>query len=267
MLIESFHSGHRGHRIYCSLHRPSTRLVRASGIVLCNPLGHEYYRTHRSYVKLAAQLSQLGFPVMRFDYSGTGDSEGDRMPERLSAWLDEVSFVVDLLRESEPVSSVALGGIRFGATLSLLAAQRLTGINALMLWDPALDGEDYMNQVQHLQERMLGDLERFPRARGIADCNDGELIGTEYAPILLREINSITPAGLLGDATPDVDAVVVTSDGMRVAGIRESVRRPRIHEHRSRRNYGWQDAHRIGETIMDPEAIRHFTTSMGSIAA
>lgn len=266
MLIESFHSGHRGHRIYCSLHRPATRLVRGTGVVLCNPLGHEYYRAHRSYVKLAMQLSQLGFPVMRFDYTGCGDSEGERVHERLDAWLNDISTAAGLLRESEPVSSIALGGLRFGATLSWLSAQRIDSVNALLLWDPALDGERHIADIERLHARMLKDMERFPRARRRSECNEGELVGTEYPPILLREISAISPASLMENSHNNLQFIVADSTEAH-ADLLDARRNSTVYRHATRRDYGWNDIHRIGETIVDPDALRHFTTAMSTVAA
>lgn len=267
MLIESFHSGHRGHRIYCSLHRPGTRLVRGTGVVLCNPLGHEYYRAHRSYVKLATQLAQLGFPVMRFDYTGSGDSEGERVHERLDSWLNEISTAAGLLRESEPVVRIALGGIRFGATLAWLAASRIKSANTLLLWDPALDGERHIADLQRLHHRMLGDMERFPRVRSPNECSDGELIGTEFSPLLLREISAVSPDTIVNNTDSGTEFIMVDSNNENPQQLFEGARRMKAHQHTTARDYGWDDVHRIGETIMDPEAIRHFSTSMSTIAA
>lgn len=267
MLIESFHSGHRGNRIYCSLHRPATRLVRGTGVVLCNPLGHEYYRAHRSYVKLAGQLAQLGFPVMRFDFTGCGDSEGERVHERLDAWLNEISIAVDLLRESEPVSSVALGGLRFGGTLSWLAARRVDSVKALLLWDATIDGEGYIANMERLHDRMLGDMERFPCARSRNECNEGEFVGTEYPPLLLREISAISQDKLVDGTDCELEFIVASSNNGISNGLFNNARKVKVHQHTTSRDYGWNDVHRIGETIMDPEAVRHFSTSMSTIAA
>lgn len=267
MLIESFHCGQRGQRIYCSLHRPTTRLVRSTGVVLCNPLGHEYYRAYRSYVKLADQLAQLGFPVMRFDYLGTGDSDGERSHERLDEWLHEVATVVEQLKQSEPVSSIALGGLRFGATLSMLAAQRLDNVQALLLWDPLVHGERYVEELHALHDNMLHDLERFPHPRSADHCSDGELLGTLYAPLFLREL-----AALRYDTLTEIHNCEILVVNSREQAADDSWpdgkdRRRAITAARTSRDYGWTDVHRVGESIMDPDAIRHFTSAMGATAA
>lgn len=267
MLIESFHSGHRGQRRYCSLHRPATRLVHSTGVVLCYPLGHEYYRAHRSYVKLADQVAQLGFPVMRFDYPGSGDSEGDIGHARLDDWLSDVADVVEELKKSEAVSSIALGGLRFGASLALLAAQRIESVSALILWDPVIDGKHYVEELRRLHGRMLKDLERFARARRSEECAEDEFIGTRYDPRFLHELSGIQPGALSVSGVTDAVLVNTAASVKAAKRIRAVNGSTRWHAAHSPRDYGWDDVTRVGEAIMDPDALRHFTTSMHAIAA
>ena len=49
---------------------------RSTAVLLCNPFGEEASRSHRTFRVLATQLERTGFSVLRFDYSGTGDSLG-----------------------------------------------------------------------------------------------------------------------------------------------------------------------------------------------
>ena len=71
--------------LFGMLHRPQGAL-RQTGIVLCPSWGTEALRSYRGLRQLAQVLSQSGFPVLRFDYSGTatfdlqpGDTYGFRM--------------------------------------------------------------------------------------------------------------------------------------------------------------------------------------------
>ncbi len=58
-------------------HWPQTRVSKTCGVVIAPAVGAEYFRSHWAVRRLADQLSRAGFPVLRFDYQGIGDSTGD----------------------------------------------------------------------------------------------------------------------------------------------------------------------------------------------
>ena len=53
-------------------HPPAASLQRPMGVLLCNPIGEDMVRAHRPFRHLAETLAAAGFPVVRFDYDGTG---------------------------------------------------------------------------------------------------------------------------------------------------------------------------------------------------
>jgi alpha-beta hydrolase superfamily lysophospholipase len=119
----------------------------ALGIVLCNPFGYEAMCTCRSYRHLADRLALQGFPVLRFDYHGTGDASGnDRDPRRWSAWQDSIHAAVDELRRLSGCAQVGLVGLRLGANLALLAAQTRSDVVALALWAPCFSGKTFLRE-------------------------------------------------------------------------------------------------------------------------
>lgn len=69
-------------------------------MVFCHPLGDEYIRFHRAYRQLAVRLSQVGFPVLRFDLYGCGDSSGDSAEITVQQWLTDIATAVAEIRRS-----------------------------------------------------------------------------------------------------------------------------------------------------------------------
>lgn len=260
MLIESFHAGPHGRRRYCSLHRPATRLIRSTGVVICYPLGHEYFRAHRAFVKLGERLARLGFPVLRFDYVGTGDSEGDCGHNGVDVWLDDIAQSAGELQRRERVTEIALCGLRFGAALAMLAASRIDALRTLLLWEPVEDGVAYLHELRHLHDRMLADLERFPRVRRDALHSADELVGVRYGERFLSDVKTFK-AGTL--TLPGVENVIVASRGETGSHWQ---RMTRLNEFRVR-DYGWNDVHRIEEAIVDPGGIERMSTSIEAVAA
>ncbi|CAB3776094.1 hypothetical protein LMG28688_00164 [Paraburkholderia caffeinitolerans] len=131
----------------------------STGVVLCNPFGYDALCTHRGWRKLAERLAAAGMPVLRFDYPGTGDAEGmEDDPGRVEAWLASVAAAVKHLRAWTGVTRVALVGLRLGATLAALSAERMLGVSepgvdspgvdSLVLLAPPVTGRRYIRELR-----------------------------------------------------------------------------------------------------------------------
>jgi len=131
--------------------------ARRCGVVVCSPIGDEQLRAHRTLRHLAARLQRLGFPVLRFDFHGTGDSPGDeRDPDRVRTWLSDVGRAVDEL-QARGASRICLFGMRMGATLAMAAAAERGGVESLVLWSPFLSGKAFVvdSVKQHKMQKLL----------------------------------------------------------------------------------------------------------------
>jgi pimeloyl-ACP methyl ester carboxylesterase len=126
------------------------------GIVLCNPFGYDALCTYRGWRRLAERLAAAGIPVLRFDYPGCGDSLGDEQdPGRVDAWLDSIGAAIRYLRQTTGVAQVSLCGLRLGATLAALAAQRSGEVDGLVLLSPALSGKNYVRELRAHRQSWL----------------------------------------------------------------------------------------------------------------
>lgn len=117
---------------------PTGRNVRADGIVIANPIGHEYVRSHRGCRQLARQLALAGFPVLRFDYFGTGETVGDDQDGDIDRWTEDILAAVDHLGARH--RRVGVVGLRLGATLAMRIGERTGELASLALWRPVVDG-------------------------------------------------------------------------------------------------------------------------------
>ena len=132
-------------------YHPAQGGARDCGVVLCNPFAYDLLGTHRSYRVLAEQLAAAGFPVLRFDYHGTGDSAGsDADPERVATWLGNISTAIDQLKQLAGVPKVALFGLRLSASFALMVAEGRSDISALMLWAPVINGRHVVRELKLL---------------------------------------------------------------------------------------------------------------------
>ena len=116
------------------LHKPNP--TRKLGVVIV--VGGPQYRigSHRQFLLLARDLAAEGFPVLRFDYRGMGDSQGEFVG--FEGIDDDIGAAIDTLcREVRGVKKVALWGLCDGATaIAFYAAndERVTGIALVNPW-------------------------------------------------------------------------------------------------------------------------------------
>jgi alpha-beta hydrolase superfamily lysophospholipase len=104
---------------------------------------------------LAAGFVDAGFPVLRFDYYGCGDSSGEAQQGSITRWVDDVSTAVSELRARTGMSRVCVVGLRLGATLAALAGSRREDFESLVLWEPVVNGKGYLKELVALHKEML----------------------------------------------------------------------------------------------------------------
>jgi pimeloyl-ACP methyl ester carboxylesterase len=217
---EPFFFGSRERPLFGECHLPMSGTARGCGVVLCYPMGQEYVLAHRSFRRLSVLLAKAGFPVLRFDYRGCGDSSGDLPQVRLSGWLDDVNSAIVELQNRQAVDRVCLVGLRFGATLAALAGAARGGVDGIVLWDPAPNGRTHINELKDASvagrvgpatdPEPCVDLSGFPVSRSMAD---------DLAAVDLLRLDSL-PAKemLLATTDPDPDEKLVRH--LRAGGAR-----------------------------------------------
>lgn len=139
-----------GAQLLGMLSRPQT--PQATGVVVI--VGGPQYRigSHRQFVLLARTLAAAGVAVLRFDYRGMGDSEGE--PRDFQSVSADIGAAIDALCERVPaVRHIALWGLCDGASAALLYCHE-TGdrrVNTLCLLNPWVrsDASLARTQVKH----------------------------------------------------------------------------------------------------------------------
>ena len=159
-------------------------------VLICSPLMQENIRAYRACQELATQLSYVGYHVLRFDYSGTGDSAGDITDQDLLAWREDINFASAELKEISGLDFISIIGIRMGATLA--ASCEIKQVDRLILWDPVVDGDDYLNNLKNIHRQILISREHFPFDRTDKTENGmRELVGFAMNDLLFSQIGSL----------------------------------------------------------------------------
>ena len=122
---------------------------RGIGVVLCPPLGYEAILAHRPLRHLAERLATAGYPTVRLDYHGTGDSDGiDEQANRVEAWTASIESAAEQL-VANGCSRIALYGLRAGALLAVVARRAHSPIakDLLILHAPPNSGKAYIREL------------------------------------------------------------------------------------------------------------------------
>jgi alpha/beta superfamily hydrolase len=190
LVIEPLYFGTVGKRLFGCYHAPQSKAPRDCGVILCYPMAQEYIRSHRTYRQLAYHLSKFGFPVLRFDFYGCGDSEGNCDEGRIPQWLADVGSAIYEIRERCGPIKICLVGLRLGGTLAMMVAAERGDIDGIVLWDPVLSGPDYIEELATLhQERARHSLGKT--THGTMTEGPTEILGFPLTDLLLTDLQKI----------------------------------------------------------------------------
>lgn len=143
-----------GDTMVAVLHTPTQPTAGADALGFVIVVGGPQYRagSHRHFVTFARDLARAGYPALRFDARGMGDSTGElRSFEHISA---DIGSAVDALLKRQPqLRHVALWGLCDGASAAMLYLQqrRDPRVSALCLVNPWVRSEasQARTQVKH----------------------------------------------------------------------------------------------------------------------
>ncbi len=131
---------------------------RSTGVVIV--VGGAQYRvgSHRQFVQLARTLAETGFPVLRFDLPGMGDSPGAAPAFEDTA--PHIAVALDGLQAHCPsLERIVLWGLCDGASASLMYVQatrdpRVAGLALLNPWVHSEAGEARARVKHYYRQRL-----------------------------------------------------------------------------------------------------------------
>jgi dipeptidyl aminopeptidase/acylaminoacyl peptidase len=178
-----------GHQLRGMIHLPEHSP--APGVVLFHGFTGDRMESHWLFVKCSRALARAGLASLRFDFFGSGESEGEFREATLETEIADAEDAVGFFRRQEGIDSQRIGllGLSLGGALAALTAERV-GARALVLW----------SAVAH-----------FPRLEAVAETltqpfgNDGtrEYAGHEISPRFLEAASRLDPlAGVAGYRGP-----------------------------------------------------------------
>jgi pimeloyl-ACP methyl ester carboxylesterase len=172
--------------LYGAYHPAPAGSFRRMGVLLCYPAPQEYMFAHRAFRRLAETLAQRGYPVLRFDYTGTGDSASDLDAATLAGWRHDILTAGDELAEIAGVDQMSIVGMRLGAALAATVSAEGRRFRDVVLWDPIVRGRRAVDELRALDER------RYAMAHVRRDPPPvDELCGFAFPAQLRRELDRL----------------------------------------------------------------------------
>lgn len=185
--VKSMQFGIGKHKLYGVYHSPMCNCQNQKSILLCSSIGPEYARPYRLLRLLAENLAKRGHHVFRFDWYGSGDSWGDSSEGNLEKWILDVKLASEELINISGNQVFSLIGLRFGATLGWLSLANSENLKILLLWEPVINGKDWVTEMKLLHLSYLKTSPKLGR-----HLSNKEILGYPFSDALINELNSIT---------------------------------------------------------------------------
>ena len=134
---------------------------------------------HFIFVKLSRLLERNGIASIRFDFAGSGESDGDFINMTLGTELEDANNILDYVKTLDFVDKNKIGIVGLsmgGAVASMLAGDRKNDIQTMCLWAPAgnmgeiiLDKHYIANNYEKYRRQGYFDIEGLPLGTGFVD--------------------------------------------------------------------------------------------------
>lgn len=167
-----------GEKIFGIFHRPlNPKKTPYPAVIISHGMaGHKTGR-YRVYVDLATELSKRGIGVLRFDYRGSGDSEGNFESITLNDEVKDLIEAIEWVKNDPQVDNDRIGlfGRSFGGTIAIMAAAEVTGVKSIALWAPLFSAQQWKDKWDFINTN-TDDMEKVEEFRTI----NGQLGGLEF---------------------------------------------------------------------------------------
>lgn len=196
---ESIILENNGQKIFGILHIPKIQQTLTPAVLICHGLaGHKTGR-YRLYVELAQELSKAGIAAFRFDFRGSGDSEGDFSEITVNSQISDAIKALEFLGNYRNIDSSSIGifGRSFGGAIAIMAANRHGGVKSIALWAPFFTPAPWKDQWNIVQSPETPVLVREELMRVNGQLGSVEFFNQFFRMELENEILELDSTALL----------------------------------------------------------------------
>lgn len=205
-LIEPFYFG-KDSRLF-GIYHPADGLANGHAVLIAPPLLNEAMRAHFALRQIALKLSAAGHDVLRFDFSGTGNSLGSPIDFRPADWVDDIRLAGQELLDISGAVSLSIVTARFSACLATCssAAERYS---RCVMWDPVASGPRWLAELRKSQDAAIRRLPQAPLDR------EREFLGHRVHDLFTDDLARLQEGEILADRV-----LCIVHDNVTRAGTR-----------------------------------------------
>ena len=186
-------------------------MPRRHAVLIAGPLLNEGIRAHFALRQVANRCAAAGYDVLRFDYTGLGNSRGSSADSSLEDWSADIVVAAGELARISGSPTRTLITTRFASNLAA-ELTKTTQIDRLVMWDPVLEGGHWLEMLREGQEKLPA------RLLNLIEDQDREFMGHITSATFVAGLEARLAVSL------DVDSrSAVISRGYRHLGTLEAI--------------------------------------------
>jgi len=192
-----------GQLIRGMLHVPRTRRKTVPAVLLCHGFTGQRIEAHCLFVKTSRALAEAGIASLRFDFRGSGESDGAFETMTVSGEVSDALAAAAWLARRRIVDRERMGilGLSLGGMVTALVLGRTARFRSAALWSAVA-------RPTWLRERMPPGFLRSCRRRGYLDLG-GSYVGAPF----FGDLPNHDPVGGIASSPADVLVVHGREDG------------------------------------------------------
>jgi dipeptidyl aminopeptidase/acylaminoacyl peptidase len=146
------------------LHRPRIAEQAVPAVALLHGFTGQHIEPDRLFVQAARHLAGSGFAVLRFDFDGSGDSDGDFEESTVLTEVADAVVALDWLAQQPGIDAGRIGvvGLSLGGCVTALLAGQDARIKAAVFWNAVALPDHHFKDLP--QDGILGGLRIGPES-------------------------------------------------------------------------------------------------------
>lgn len=171
-----------------------------SCVVICSSIFGDFTANYHRERLLGYELTSRGFGVIRFHYTGEGNSEGDRSAMTFSSLCDDTGAILDHAG-SKGFTDLAVVGTRVAAVVAAASVASIAA-SPLVLWEPVVQPLRFIAEAN--RAKLMSDLaqasggSRASWREEMAQKGVLDLLGYDVYPALVDSFTGLDLVTVLG---------------------------------------------------------------------